>query len=252
MNGVRSGVNGYRYCHDSYGVGPVMNNRRDGDYPTPSQFLRKERVVFYVPRLHYLGPDYFTYRIFDGPVVQPTGKVLANEVTIHVRYCRDADSSSRSVPHPLCSCHSDQEYAISDYSSCQEKVLALCSDPLTANIFTNLCQSCENEMIALVNATGTTTVTSASFTSTLLYSPLLPISPISSSCISQIIRAVSYVTESRLCDSEPVHQCRDEVNTNPGRESFNYLSLETKTLGFPFSLGREYTGTMFEEIYQSP
>jgi hypothetical protein len=42
------------------------------------------------------------------------------------------------------------------------------------------------------------------------------------------------------------------VNTNPGRESFNYLSLETKTLGFPFSLGREYTGTMFEEIYQSP
>merc|ERR1711939_1256646 len=81
----------YRYCTDNIGLG--MNiDRVEGDLPIPNVFLRNEKIVIYRPLTGHLGPDYFTYKIYDGLNVQEhqgLDKITRiSEVSVHVRNCR--------------------------------------------------------------------------------------------------------------------------------------------------------------------
>ena len=72
--------------------GQLLGHRVLGDVPMTT-FLRGERVVTYQPLQGYLGPDYFTYIIYDGLNVQShagqdNSIVSQNEISIHVRNCR--------------------------------------------------------------------------------------------------------------------------------------------------------------------
>lgn len=244
LNGVRSGINTYRYCSDNYGVGNVLNNRRDGDYPIPSQFIRNERVVFYVPNSKYLGPDYFTYRIYDEQSIQKNIlNKIENEVTIHVRNCRDNQNDKiNNYLHPLCSCSSNSNYLIENYVDCHKNIQLVCSDTLTSDVFSNLCEVCETWYKTSINNNSTNSSSSSSsyVSSTYSINTTLSIIP-SSKCVSEIIRAVSFTVESKLCSTDPSYYCYDEIFTDPGKEIYNYLSLETFDLYYPFIRPREYT-----------
>lgn len=111
-NGVRSGVDKYRHCTKSFGVGPVLRTYEYGALALQS-FIRNERVVVYTPNLRYRGPDYFTYTIHDGLGIQnhigeSSQSVTLNEVTMHVRNCRKYDTMTKfnrtNNIHPLCTC----------------------------------------------------------------------------------------------------------------------------------------------------
>jgi hypothetical protein len=219
MNGVRSGYNTYRYCPDSYGVGHTLNNRLTGDYPNKNQFLRNERALFYIPNTDYRGPDFFTYKIFEGPKIQKSSATTDNEVTVHVRKCRDnqAVRVAEGV-HTLCSCSASEDYVVGDWTTCHASIQTICAaDSIYFDSFFNLCLQCDD--ITANDIRG-----------------------VHAGCRSEIIRTVSYLVASRRCDTEPYYSCGDEIVTGGGKESFNYLSLSKYPWNSPFQPMRQYAG----------
>jgi hypothetical protein len=219
MNGVRSGYNTYRYCPDSFGVGHTLNNRLSGDYPNKNQFLRNERAVFYIPNTDYRGPDFFTYKIFEGPKIQKSSATTDNEVTVHVRKCRDNQATRVTEGiHSLCSCSASEDYVVGDWTTCHASIQSICAkDSIFFDSFFNLCLQCgdvSTDSIRDVNA----------------------------GCRSEIIRTVSYLVASRQCDTDPYYPCGDEIVTERGRESVNYLSLSKYPWNSPFQPMRQYAG----------
>jgi hypothetical protein len=205
-NGVRSPIDHYRYCVDNFGVGPSLNSQTLG--ATPARFLlRGERVVVYRPFKNYLGPDYFTFHIFDGlalqnHVVEGGLQGALNEVTMHVRQCRmfqRALDKGTVVPlHPLCACN-QTESAMIDVSAggtCQPIIDSMCSDNRTRYTFLNMCQACDGRRSGTMD------------------------------CIAETIRAVMLVTQRGFCSGKPAMDCSQETLTLPGREANNFLSLD--------------------------
>ena len=216
MNGVRSGASQYRYCTSNFGVGPPLNNRVSGDYPI-QRFLRNERALYYIPRHNYRGPDFFTYVILDGPVVQREVEG-ESEVTVHVRKCRDSqDRRVAAGVHSLCSCAASEKAVVDDWMTCRSVLTALCDEAGYREDFLNLCVSCAGDL-----------------PDDLYLAPM--------QCVSEVIRAVSYLTAARRCDLEPSFVCSDEIYTEPGRENYNYLSLMSYPWNNPMSTSRDYTG----------
>ena len=219
LNGVRSGYDTYRYCPNSYGVGHPLNNRLTGDYPIENQFLRNERALFYVPNRNYRGPDFFTYKIFEGPMIQKSSATNQNEVTVHVRKCRDQQSSRiTNGIHTLCSCSASEDLIVADWTSCHSSIQSICvSNGVFFDSFFNLCLQCGD-------------VTSDN------------IRDVPAGCRSEIIRTVSYLVASRRCDTDPYYTCDDEIVTERGKESYNYLSLSKYPWNSPFQPMRQYAG----------
>ena len=65
LNGVASGVDGYRHCKENYGVGNAAVaplRRNSGDVATLKR-LRRHRVVYYHPFKDYVGIDAFEYAV---------------------------------------------------------------------------------------------------------------------------------------------------------------------------------------------
>ena len=60
LNGVeRTGPAEYRYCQNNYGVGTVLGRMRTSGDIANTNFMRRERVVYYKPNPGYLGIDTF-------------------------------------------------------------------------------------------------------------------------------------------------------------------------------------------------
>lgn len=209
-----SAVEGYKNCPLSFGVGPLLSNQKYGDVPGVN-FIRGERMLFYVPRKGYLGPDFFTYKIKRGPDEQSS---LESEVTIHIRKCRVADYREFDS---MCECRPAINSQVSSWNDCKMAVIETCSREESSNEFFNLCLAC---------ASTATLNTSATFLQ------------VSSDCRSEILRAQSYLVLNARCARSPVYNCEDETITEKGKESRNYLSLKSYTLGYPFTLRRAYTG----------
>ena len=211
----RSGVDGYRYCSENYGVGPLLDTKNKFGDVAAEFFLRGERTLFYQPNLLYLGPDYFVYVIHDGLNIQShigsSGKTVSkNEVTVHVRNCRQY---ARQLQfglthdlHALCTCAQDEYGLVGNTAECTVIRKSVCVPSVlgtdvyknsTRLDFLNMCLSCEVQ----------------GFDST--------------DCISETQRAVSLVTQRGMCVSDPYMDCTAETVTTGGREAVNYLSLAT-------------------------
>ena len=219
-----------RFCHNNYGVGPLLSRTQYGAVSNNFTFLRNERLVAYKPSLNYEGPDFFTYRIYDGQNIQEhagsrSGALVAtgvsvNEVTLHVRSCRLYESAKsnylrelaasddpvtfqKQIVHPLCPCASTENDIIGNETDCLSGYEQICASNTSRYHFLNLCVVCNNVL------------NPASF---------------SEECVLEIIRAVSFVTQRGFCDAIPPVDCSSELVSVPGREAVNYLSLRPYTL----------------------
>ena len=175
------------YCANSFGVGPLLNIRQLGDTPETYDF-REERVVIYQPAAGYLGPDYFTYIIYDGLNVQThTSNVdnmvgSVNEVTIHVRKCRrfqaEQSLSIANTLHPLCVCAQTELSLVNNTALCDSARRSVCTNSTATptshgfynfyydpDKFSSMCLSCFDASRGLR----------------------------SGDCLSQTIRSVSYI-----------------------------------------------------------
>jgi len=228
----------YTICPNNFDVRPLLSSSRLlGDTPE-RVFLRNERVVVYHPKEGYLGPDYFTYIVYDGLGVQvheyAGGSVDSrNEVTVHVRRCRPFQSAIQRAmnasistsfkedgEHVLCDCAQTETSLINNQTICDAARVAVCSSA-TAGVsgafvdavagrehFLAMCSTCFDPQQGLR----------------------------SGQCQTQTIRAVSLLTSRGLCRAstgeaaEPVMDCSTETVTEPGREATNYLSLKPPML----------------------
>lgn len=219
----------FRYCNDSYGVGPLLSRTLMGDISNNYTFLRNERLVAYKPFFRYEGPDFFTYKIYDGQNIQLHSgagqkSVSINEVTVHVRSCRlfeaarakyesaltaasDEALFKRLMNHPLCPCAPSEHDIVGNVSLCMLGYESVCSNTSSRYYFLNLCVVCEN-------------ATFGSF---------------SEACTLEILRAVSFVTQRGFCDAIPPMDCSSELVSVSGLEAVNYLSIR------PYSLHGSYT-----------
>jgi hypothetical protein len=230
-NGVRSGTNGFRYCPDNFGVGPLVTTRRLGD-TAEENFIRYERVVIYVPKLNYLGPDYFTYLIKDGSnlqlhTIENNAIGSENQVTIHVRNCRRVKAAlyrqEYKLTQPICVCKSSETALIADERNCHIAIQSICNQETSRSQFLSLCLACTLN---------------------------LPQDLQSQECLDQTIRAVSFMYSLSLCTKEPTVDCSSERITLPGHESVNYLSLAPPMLEDSFTaLGNGIGGIGW---YKSP
>jgi hypothetical protein len=244
FNGVERESEGFRYCQDNFGVGPSLSDHVMGDV-AKTFYLRNERVVAYLPYLRYRGPDYFTYKIYDGQTVQKhvtqTGKLGdENQVALHVRDCRTANYLTQfnisSPIHPLCTCQSNELSLVGDSTACNLVRASLCTDKTTATYghFESMCLACRDKVITVIKE------------SLSLDPPVTePQVGLRGECLAQTMRAVSMLKNSGLCSTTPFMDCSAESITAPGRERINYLSLKTPPGGGGgFSqLGASFKGT---------
>jgi hypothetical protein len=228
---TQSPDNVFQHCPDNFGVGPLLGWRVLGDTPVPV-YLRNERVVVYKPRQGYLGPDYFTYIIYDGQTTQ-THEISSgeqgtrNEVTVHVRKCRPfVNRIKRGVnatvspafgvdgTHILCQCAQTETSMVNNRTICDEARVTVCNsaanDPAVASRehFLAMCLVCMDPRRGLNNG----------------------------ECQTQTIRAVSLLASRGLCQATsgltgtPFMDCSTETVTEPGREATNYLTVRPPTL----------------------
>ena len=191
---MSSQLDGYTSCVQSYGVAPELQSYVHGDMPE-ERFLYRERMVTYAPFKGYLGPDFFTYSIYDGVTLQQQS---VSEITIHVRNCRlmehKLSKGLLSSTSALCACSQTEDSMLGD-SSCSAARTAACTDSsYRAQLYT-MCIACA------VNSTST------------------------QECVRQTVRAVAALTSRGLCSTRPQMDCSSEVLTAPGLDRVSYLTL---------------------------
>ena len=203
MTGVRSGVDGYRHCVDNYGVPPELAAYTVGDQAIEN-FLRDERVVIYKPNSRYLGPDGFTYKVYDGVneqvhIIKNGVLGYLNEVTVHVRTCRmyeyKVSNNIATTLEPICDCEQSEYSIFKDEQKCNVARIDICQDASKYNHYYAMCVACNY---------GYDT----------------------SECIGQTTRALGLMTSKGLCSTLPRTDCSDETVTVPGRDRINYMSLK--------------------------
>ena len=144
LNGVASGVDGYRKCTLNYGVGNAAVaplRRNSGDVASPRR-LRRHRVVYYHPFKDYVGVDAFEYSVsVAGAATESTGVV-----GVHVRNCRPNTYNKRVqpvyVPSPLCACDANETWAFGS-DECPAAISTVCSADAGAASFPSLCDACD-------------------------------------------------------------------------------------------------------------
>lgn len=226
-----------------------------GDKPmdSPQQYvITRDRFIRYHPDESFLGPDFFTYSIYDGvakqshikagparPLTYSDGYVRSdeNEVTVHTRICgkyaRQLEQYSQGMvrsKHAMCSCAATESATIGTLAACAAAIETVCDEEDGSGLKQNfrfLCDACEyigdesdsslNTNVCLANKTGSISngISSAGF--------VLDIS--NRKCLGQINRAVSFLTTRGLCSAKPVMDCSNEIITMTGRNAVNYLSL---------------------------
>lgn len=193
MNGVRSGDT-YRYCYQNFGVGPELPPL-GGQALASYNHIKGERVVYYMPRINFLGKDTFSFHTLNGV----DKSLMKGTVKVNVRNCRLAFSATKrrvqSRQHMLCSCsRTDRQYS-GDPITCPLSLASVCSDLMESEIFYSLCGLCGRNSSSL-----------ASF---------------SAECKEEINRATVLLQERRMCGGlEPLADCQTELTSEPARESF--------------------------------
>ena len=144
FNGVASGVDGYRYCKENYGVGNAAvayRRRNEGDVAVKNR-LRRHKVVYYHPLKGYEGVDAFDYSVRLG-----TYESKAATVGVHVRKCRKFEFNKKNRPPfaagPLCSCVSNLTWAFGHATECPVAVRDVCADARMRSSFMPLCDACD-------------------------------------------------------------------------------------------------------------
>ena len=232
MNGVASPIGEFRYCPQSFGVPPTLGTNDLGDIPLPN-FIRAERLVLYQPALNYLGPDYFTYVIYDGTTLQShvANSFIGstNEVEINVRYCRLTASANRTSVEPMCVCAQTEKALVNNKESCLAARYSLCQSTLKTH-FVNLCMTCSYlDSYHVTNRTDTNTTYAAAH--------------LTADCINEIVRAVGFFVSRSLCTLSPPPDCATETLTRDGLERANYLTLRPYISPGSFTpLGNSYGG----------
>lgn len=206
-------VDGYRYCLETFGVGTAQSTDPMGNKPE-RVFLRDEKVVSYKPFEGYLGPDYFSYKVWDGVNVQThsAGKgsnPQSSEVTIHVRQCTRfiGDSlynTGTRYTNSLCACAQTELAIVSDRSNCDAARTTICGTTSPSNStdgfrsrFVAMCHACEGTL---------------GFDSEV--------------CIAETVRAVSLLETRGLCDAEAAAMdCTTETVTKDGMDRWQYRTL---------------------------
>jgi hypothetical protein len=233
----RSGVDTYRFCPDSFGVGPLLDSANIyGSAPEEGKYFRKERALFYQPNLRYLGPDYFTYRIIDGLNVQRhigsgagDDPVEHNEVHVHVRNCRRYHSrihpnpnqeikyltAPQHVVHPLCSCAQTETEIVPTNATCTVIRQDLCRPPV---VITTVHPT--NGKVTKVLSQNSTRLDFLNMCLTCEIDGWR-----SSSCLTETVRAISLLTSRGSCTDAPPMDCASESITLSGGESVNYYQL---------------------------
>ena len=240
-------TDGYQYCPSNYGIPPSLSDHVLGNRAEIA-YLRDERVVSYVPNLGYRGPDFFTYKIYDGLNVQSrldehsTEIENENEVTLHVRNCRPVDYKNEfnisSSVHPLCVCAESESFFIGDERECNAARQNICGLKFTTSFSTSSILSGSEEQFYNMCVACPSVFTSINLGGKV---PLL--NGVDSECISQIMRAVSMLKTAGLCTYAPHMDCTAESVTLQGREKVNYLSLKYPPGSGSFSeLGNSFGG----------
>lgn len=224
-NSAQNGMKPFQYCADSFNVGELLDQRIVGSI-ADANYVRRERMVRYVPRAGYLGPDYFTYMIYDGLNSQyhlmPQDKLgqasgVDSQVTIHVRNCRlVARNLLFNIPstiHPVCSCAQTEKGMVNRTSTCTSAIHSQCADTsVTRKDLLTMCLACANGL-----QTG--------------------------ECVAQTIRAVSFLTSLGLCSTAPHADCTTEHITDDNNELFSYISLSPPLTDGTFTaLGNGFGG----------
>lgn len=218
-------------CSASAGKGPILDDKRMYGAVPIFNAIRGERVVVYAPDLNYIGPDYFTYVIYDGASLQEhviQGGVIGtiNEVMLNIRVCRrfqqEIKSHFNQSSHPLCACAFNSTATFSSIEECGLAVISICSIKSDfRDFFINMCESCKLSTSISLNTT----------------------SIVSGDCSVEIYRAVWFVIDRGLCSSTPRMDCSTSTFTNEGKDSWNYLSLKPPLLyGSLTALGNSFGG----------
>jgi len=175
----------YRTCYYNFGVAPSLSPPGSSDRAVFT-FLDRERIIYYRPKLNFLGVDTFTYRISTG--VTPSQS--KGQVTVHVRNCRGMTSPVGQPARGLCACvRTDHAYFGSP--SCPEAITTICADADLSMVFQGLCATCMFSMFSV-------------------------------ECVSEVHRATVLMTERGMCEttSSTDRDCRTERFSLPPRESF--------------------------------
>ena len=234
MNGVNSPINDYRYCPNNYGVPPTIGSKVGGDLPSPN-YIRGERIVVYQPRQNYLGPDFFTYVVYDGLQIQThvdnAIQGTTNEVEVNVRFCRQVASASRSTILPLCACEQSEQAIVSNKIACLTARYDLCSSSTMKTSFQNMCMTCAYLDTLVPNKTSNSTWNQVH---------------ISGDCQSEIVRGVGFLVSRGMCSLNSTVDCSSETLTKDGTERVNFLTLRPYISPGSFtSLGNSYGGYGF-------
>uniref|UniRef100_A0A7S3JQ65 P/Homo B domain-containing protein n=1 Tax=Aureoumbra lagunensis TaxID=44058 RepID=A0A7S3JQ65_9STRA len=215
LNGVASGIDGFRYCGQNYGVGNAMvaRYRRSAGSDAAAKRLRRQRVVYYHPIKNYIGIDSFQFTIELGPYSSIAAiaedNITTSESTgivgLHVRKCRRYELDKRTQPErtvsPLCPCLPTEIFPfVSDLDSCRANIEAICTLTDERRNWQRLCRACVDD--------GDTT-----FSTTF--------------CYLEIERATTLIAHLGSCDDTKPADCRFELITADGPEPYMWTPSRT-------------------------
>jgi len=204
----------YRYCRyagvgaggssRNYGVGTVLGRMWTSGEIANTNFLRRERIVYYKPHTGYLGIDSFTYHMTLGS----DKSEVEGTVRVNVRNCRTyysdiaVGTSEFKKANSLCDCIATDEQVYGDPDACPLAVSDTCANE--PSLYIPMCVACEG-----VNATA--------------------ISSMSAGCLQEVNRVVTLLTDRHLCeDSAGLPMCETETVSNPAPEPSIFYGTATR------------------------
>ncbi|KAJ8612255.1 hypothetical protein CTAYLR_002899 [Chrysophaeum taylorii] len=159
LNGIPSGIGGFRYCGKNHGVGNAMiaAYRREAGSKAEAKILRRQRVVYYHPYQAYVGLDAIDYSVAINSLPSTSSDATASGVAaadatgrvgIHVRECRRFDLDERTKPtrkiSPLCPCVRSKSRLFGDETACLDGMQNVCRDAALRENWLRLCTACDD------------------------------------------------------------------------------------------------------------
>jgi hypothetical protein len=169
----------YRDHHRNFNVAPVWGRFRQDGNDARRNYLRDERIVYYIPKQGFQGLDHFSFVINYGVSTSDA----RGEVYVRVLNCRpyyrDIAKESYTSPHALCDCQTTDEEMFGDPLTCEPAVYQACTE--SPSLFIPMCVACASDDSGQVE--------------------------FSAECRTQINRATSLLTERGMCDALEAPVC---------------------------------------------
>ncbi|MEM7517172.1 MAG: hypothetical protein AAF368_09650, partial [Planctomycetota bacterium] len=214
LNGVTSGLGGlFRHCGANYGVGnaAVARFRRSAGSDAIAFLLRRQKLVYYLPRPGYLGVDSLQYVVTTGALSSADAGAPVGLVGLHVRDCRRHDLDRRTRPtralSPLCPCLPSEASLFGTEPDCERSVGNVCLVPTIRPNWQRLCTACMDGHYG------------------------------STHCKLELERATTLIAQQGDCDDLTPADCRFELHTQDGPEPYLWYPSRTALLTpFPDAL----------------